>query len=92
MSFDDQRMLERVRGEYLEMPGLNLTSDQVQRLCGIEPTMCERVLKALVEASFLRLRSDGTYARVTEDSLSLPRPAGTALKSMPSVGKARRAG
>jgi DNA-binding IclR family transcriptional regulator len=90
--FVDQRVLERLRGEYLEMPGMNLTIEQVQRLCGIEPTMCERVLEALVEASFLRLSSDGTYARVTDGSLSLPRPAGTALKSVPFAAKSRRAG
>ena len=32
----DQRVLERLRGEYLEMPGMKLTIEQVQRLCGIE--------------------------------------------------------
>jgi hypothetical protein len=89
VTFIDQPVLERLRGEYLEMPGLNLTTEQVQRLCGIEPTICQRVLETLVEARFLRLRSDGTYARVTEGSLTLPRPAGAALKSMPFVAKSR---
>jgi hypothetical protein len=91
MTSIDQRVLERLRGEYLEMPGLNLTSEQVQRLCGIEPTVCQQVLEALVEESFLRLSSDGTYARLTEGRLALPRTAGTALKSMPFVAKARHA-
>ena len=35
-----QRVLERLRAEYLEMPGLKLRSEQVQGPCGIEPTMC----------------------------------------------------
>jgi hypothetical protein len=56
-------LLQRVRAEYLEMPGLLLTAAQVQRLCGIEPTMCQLVLNSLVTAKFLRLKSDGRYAR-----------------------------
>jgi hypothetical protein len=34
-TFVDQRVLERLRAEYLEMPGLKLRIEQVQRLCGI---------------------------------------------------------
>jgi hypothetical protein len=60
-TFLDQRVLERLRGQYLEMPGLKLTTEQVQRLCGIEQTICNLVLEALVNANFLRLQSDGTY-------------------------------
>jgi hypothetical protein len=56
-------LLQRVRAEYLEMPGLLLTAAQVQRLCGIEATMCQLVLKSLVTAKFLRVKSDGRYAR-----------------------------
>jgi hypothetical protein len=54
-------MLNRLRAEYLEMPGLRLTAAQVQRLRGIERLMCESVLDALVDAKFLRVKSDGTY-------------------------------
>src|SRR5256885_16506125 len=32
----DHAVLERIRAEYLEMPGLSLKADQVQRLCGVE--------------------------------------------------------
>jgi hypothetical protein len=35
-TFIDQRVSERLRAEYLEMPGLKLRIEQVQRLCGIE--------------------------------------------------------
>ena len=59
----DDRALERVRAEYLEMPGMNLKLEQVQRLCGIERSLCKGVLDALVEARFLRVRSDGSYVR-----------------------------
>jgi hypothetical protein len=58
--------LTRLRGEYLEMPGLQLTREQVQRLCGLERTVCERVLHALVDTRFLYLKANGTYARLTE--------------------------
>jgi hypothetical protein len=50
-----------VRAEYLEMPGLNLTKPQVQRLWGIDQSTCEGVLDALVDARFLRLTSRGGY-------------------------------
>src|SRR5258707_998084 len=30
----DQSVLERLRGEYLEMPGMKLSIDQIRRLCG----------------------------------------------------------
>jgi hypothetical protein len=73
------------------MPGMKLTIEQVQRLCGIEPRMCKRVLDALVNANFLCLKSDGTYVRLTEGSASLPRPANGALKLKPFVTTSRRA-
>ena len=49
-------LLERVRAEYLEMPGLRLSIDQLQRLCGVEPTLCQLVLDMLVDAKFLSLK------------------------------------
>jgi hypothetical protein len=65
--------LTRLRAEYLEMPGLRLTREQVQRLCGLERTVCERVLDGLVDARFLHRKPDGTYALLTEGA-SGPRP------------------
>jgi hypothetical protein len=47
------------------MPGLSLTSEQVQRLCGAERMVCQMVLDALVDAKFLSRKPDGAYARVT---------------------------
>ena len=90
-TFLDQRVLERLRAEYLEMPGLKLRIEQVQRLCGIEQTMCELVLDALVKAKFLCLKSDGTYVRLTEGSSALPRTAKAVLKATPFVTTGRRA-
>ncbi len=69
-------VLTRLRAEYLEMPGLRLTAEQVQRLCGIERMTCQSVLDALVNVQFLCVRSDGTYARLTDgEIISRPRAA-----------------
>jgi len=73
-------LLERIRAEYLEMPGLCLTSEQLQRLCGVERTLCRQVLVSLVEAKFLCLKPNGTYARLTDGELSRPRSAKAGLK------------
>ena len=67
-----ERLLQRIRAEYLEMPGLCLTPEQMQRLCGLEPTLCRLVLDSLVDAKFLCLKSNGTYARVTDGETSRP--------------------
>ncbi len=65
-------ILERLRGEYLEMPGLRLRAEQVQRLCGIERTLCQSVLDALVGEQFLCVRPDGHYARLTDGQHAAP--------------------
>jgi hypothetical protein len=55
--------LDRVRGEYLEMPGLRLTLAQAARFWSLDQSTCARVLDALVETRFLIITSDGLYAR-----------------------------
>jgi hypothetical protein len=90
-AFLDQRVLERVRAEYLEMPDMKLRLEQVQRLFGIEQTMCTLVLDALVKASFLCLKPDGTYVRLTEGSSPGTRPLKPVTTSTPVVMTARRA-
>lgn len=62
-------ILHRVCGEYLEMPGLRLRKEQAQRLWGLDPLTCSRVLQALVESGFLRRLEDGTYGRLTDDPI-----------------------
>jgi len=59
-------IVNRVRAEFLEMPGLRLSAEQIQRLCGIEEHLCVAVLDALVEARFLSANANGTYTRATE--------------------------
>jgi len=67
--------LNLIRSEYLEMPGLALKPQQVQRLCGVDEASCQLVLQALVETGFLTTRVDGAYARVTGDVMSRMRTA-----------------
>jgi hypothetical protein len=55
--------LERIRAEYLEMPGMKLKLEQIQRLCGVERSICKMALNSLVDAKFLSVTSDGRYAR-----------------------------
>ena len=53
--------LRLIRAEYLEMPGLNLTKRQVQRLWKLEPHMCEVLLDALVASEFLKKTHQEAY-------------------------------
>jgi predicted alpha/beta-hydrolase family hydrolase len=74
-------MLNRIRSEYLEMPGLTLKSEQLQRLCGIDHDACQQVLSTLVEAGFLSVREDGSYARSRDVETSRTHPAKASLES-----------
>ena len=66
-------LLTRIRAEYLEMPGLRLTREQAQRLCGAEQLQCQRALDMLVDMKFLCVKPNGVYARLTDGAES-PRP------------------
>ena len=50
----DTDLIERVLGEYREMPGLALTVDQAQRLWGCDAVTCRRIADVLVERRVLR--------------------------------------
>ena len=58
-------LVQRVRGEYLEMPGLRLTSAQAQRLWHLDRAQCEHVFAALIEAHILKRTPDGSFVRDT---------------------------
>ena len=51
--------IQRVRAEFLEMPGLKLTVQQAQRLWGIDRLTCEAVIAELTESRFLLRTRDG---------------------------------
>jgi hypothetical protein len=75
-------ILQRIRAEYLEMPGLTLKSEQVQRLCGVDQAMCEAALEMLVASGFLSMRADGAYRREKNPDVSRARPAKASLDSI----------
>ena len=58
------QMLQRIQGEFVEMPGLRLTAAQAQRLWGLEPDVCSALLSALVEAKFLARTREGAFVRM----------------------------
>jgi hypothetical protein len=61
--------LRRMKGEYLDMPGLRLTPAQAQRLWGLDRESCQALLGALVDAKFLHKTRDGAFRLNRPDSL-----------------------
>ena len=61
MRTDD--VLQRIQGEFVEMPGLRLTTAQAQRLWGLDRKMCEDLLTVLVKSNFLSQTRDGSFIR-----------------------------
>jgi predicted RNA binding protein YcfA (HicA-like mRNA interferase family) len=56
-----QVVIERVRAEYREMPGLCLSLAQGARLLGLDRPICTDVFRALVREGFLRETPRGSY-------------------------------
>lgn len=54
-------VLNRVRGEFTEMPGLSPTLAQAARLFGLPPEECRGVMELLLREEFLRCGPDGQY-------------------------------
>lgn len=56
-------LVNRVRGEFIEMPGLQLTPDEAARLWRLDAADCRRVIDQLVGTAFLRWTSRGTLVQ-----------------------------
>jgi hypothetical protein len=54
-------LVDRVRGEYGEMPGLRLTLAQACRLWQMDAVACETVLQVLITEGFLARTEDGAF-------------------------------
>lgn len=61
MALADQELATRIIGEYREIPGLSLTTEQATRLCGVDPGSCRMLLQRLVAEGYLRLNDHGRY-------------------------------
>ena len=59
--------MNRIRAEYVEMPGLSLTEAQVERLWNLTSDIAETLLQELQRAHFLLRTKKGTYVRADLD-------------------------
>ena len=59
------QLLHRIRSEFLEMPGLRLTSAQAARLWALDRQTSERLLEGLTMTGFLSKNSEGAYLRAS---------------------------
>jgi Fic family protein len=56
-------VIEHIRAEYVEMPGLSVTLPQAARLWGLSTSQSERLLSTLVDSGFLLCDRKGVYRR-----------------------------
>jgi hypothetical protein len=59
-------LLYRIRGEFLEMPGLRLTLAQAARLWQMDAATCAALLMRLVSDRFLVQTRRGAYMRLDQ--------------------------
>jgi hypothetical protein len=55
-------LVRRIQSDYVQRPELRLTLEEAQHLWTLDPTECEALLTALVDAAFLR-RVGGAFMR-----------------------------
>jgi hypothetical protein len=67
--------LRRIRGEFLEMPGLRLTEAQARRLWALDAPTCAAMLDTLIVAGFLFRTSDGAFMRLEQQLPLQVRPS-----------------
>ena len=60
---EHEAIVNRVRNEFVEVPGLRLTMAQAMKLWGLGPDECQQVISMLVASSFLRLNARGQILR-----------------------------
>lgn len=51
----------RIRAEFMEMPGMRLTLAQAKRLFGLDSATCDRVFQAMTAAGVLQV-SNGVFS------------------------------
>lgn len=60
-----EELVQRVRSEFLEMPGLQLNVPQACRLWGLDRSTCGDLMEQLVQSNFLRRTRAGGFARTS---------------------------
>lgn len=56
-------LTERMRAEYVEMPGLSITLPQAQRLWTVDQASCEEAFSRLIASGVLRKTTKGRFVR-----------------------------
>lgn len=84
-----QIAVDRVRSEYLEMPGLSLTGAQAAKLLGLERAVAVEVLRRLEQSGFLACTADGRFVHrdttvFRREPAGIPAPAQAAAFIMTS--------
>ena len=59
-----ERLVLRLKSEFLEMPGLKLTEAQARRLWALDEASCANLLENLVKTNFLFRTRDGAFMRL----------------------------
>ena len=60
------RVIDRVRAEFNEMPGMTLTVPQASKLFGLDEELCRSVVEQLVSAEYLRKTESGAVTRAAQ--------------------------
>jgi hypothetical protein len=81
---------ERIRAEFLGMPGMRLTPEHVERLSGVDRAACKSALDDLVRAKFLGVWPNGSYGRLSDTCKSKSPSIHTDRQTVP-YGPIRRA-
>lgn len=56
-----------IQAEYIEMPGLELTRPQFQRLWALDPSTCDELLDALISARVLKQTPRQAYVLASRE-------------------------
>lgn len=80
-------LLNRVRADFVEMPGLELTVTQAVRLWNMGADDCRSVLDALVDAGFLKWTAGRTVVRTGRELGAVLEPAYVPVRTPQNADK-----
>jgi hypothetical protein len=58
-----EHMLDLLRREFSALPGLRLSTAQLQRMLGVGRSECDTLIQRMVDAHYLVRTADGSYMR-----------------------------
>ena len=74
---------ERIRREYLDLPGMSLTATQAQRLSNVDSETCQLALDMMIRERFLRRTPQVQYVRCTTSSIAREPICGLRWRALP---------